>query len=151
MKKLGFIIPVIAAVVLIGAACSNKDDKNANSASENENLNSVANTNASNTNATVKEAAEKLTVTMPAKDAVLTSPFKIEGTVAQGTIVFINLRNSAGKTLVSTTAKVVDDKWTVNAMTYKFSGKTTGDIEVYQHSTTTGGKLFDTVIPVTFN
>lgn len=154
MKKIGFLVPLVTAVVLVGAACEKKDD-NLNSANTNTtNTNTTANVNAANTNtANTNAAAEdktKLAVTLPVQGAQLTSPFKIEGTAAQGSVVFINLRDKAGKTLVSTSAKVVNGTWTINAMTYAFSGTTEGDLEVYQHSTITGGKLFVTTVPVTF-
>ncbi|MFH0829079.1 MAG: Gmad2 immunoglobulin-like domain-containing protein [Candidatus Kerfeldbacteria bacterium] len=177
MKKWLTITAALVTITLIGAACQ-KNTKNENSVpadenagvveenvnldegdgtavrenvnafpSDNSNGNKNVNARNSNENVNVPVNYGAITVEQPKKDDNLTSPFTVKGT-AQGSTVFVRVKNAAGDTMFTEPVQVRTNAFSIS-LTFDVSHSTTGTIEVFDKDAS-GNAQNLTVIPVSF-
>lgn len=156
MKKPLFLTVLAAGLLLLGAACTNKDDNTNTSATTNTvvvNTNTGANANVdgttnanANTNAAKATATEHLKVTVPAKAASVTSPITVTGSSDQGTYAHVDLKDSTGKVLTTSAILMTKGAFT-STVTTTYKGAAT--LEFYQKSLANGSHINVVDVPVT--
>lgn len=133
-----------------------------------QNVNSTTNTSTSNTNATIKntnsstnnntnssvntniapDSTSSITVTTPAQNAALVSPFMVEGT-ATGTQVFARVRSANGTAIFTEKISVNSGKFK-GKLLFDFSTTRAGFLDVFQKDSA-DQEINLVTVPVTFS
>lgn len=130
----------------------NTNTSNTNSATKNTNAstntNSALNTNTSVNTNTAPDATSSITVTIPAQNAALTSPFMVEGT-ATGTQVFARVRSANGTAIFTEKISVNSGKFK-GKLLFDFTTTRAGYLDVFQKDGS-DQEINLVTVPVTFS
>lgn len=124
----------------------NTNTGNSNTAVKN--TNTAVNTNTSLNTNTAPDAVSSITVTIPAQNAALTSPFMVEGT-ATGTQVFARVRSANGTAIFTEKISVNSGKFK-GKLLFDFTTTRAGYLDVFQKDDS-DQEINLVTVPVTFS
>lgn len=131
-------------------------DLNTNTSDENENTNLNINTSVStnantNTSTNTNSSAvtnDNITVTLPAENDELVSPFYVQGTAVSGNSVYVRVRGASGTPIFTETVSVNNHAFK-GKLLFDFTSTKAGSVEVFQKDAE-GTEINLVSVPVTF-